>query len=662
MAFNLTNMNNIPIEVILNIFCMLIDAKDIIKFSNSNDYVFNIYKNNLDKIVNKLIINNQTNGVVNYVITGGYNKTDSIDKKLNYIKLIADFLSKTTKEELNYQYETMNRDNNFLLHHYENYRIDINTRMIKYYYFRVVGNFPHKLAKEASRLSSEDYLRFMNLIRLGYDITTSYYATTGLDNEKINLMHQVAKRGIKLNDAFHVARDISQDKIEKFFEFIGKNIEACNAILIINDFNEVQINKLEEVIQNGIDPNDAVFMVDKFDDNRIELIIQVTSINNSPKLLNDIIEVERDADELSIMIKLLENNFDIEEIGSIAFNLSGMVDFNDDYIIKCIELKSKGISESNILQLLESAMFENFDFEYYDVLIKKINDIETVIEIICDETNDEDINKIIELINEGICKEYVFYLTKTYSKEEALLLKPYLEYINCTNDIENFMINYDEIKDYIKMFQDNNLNDKHIANYLISNQFMFPKFNVPFVSKLIRVIKKLQQYQLDDDFIIDFISHYTSQCRHIEHNYRFNLDEPASKRPIINMETIYDLPQFNACIRLINKGFRDNYKLVHFINIMFKHDIDTTKYINNLNEADIDFIKTFNEIKLTIFLNLCKETNNVDNTMLLMKKLNEDSITIIYNFASNTGNSYKSSLKNFLEQARNNMPNKNYKN
>jgi hypothetical protein len=660
MAFNLTNMNNIPAEVILNIFSKIMDVKDILKFAKCNDYIFNIYKNNLDKIVKKLINNNQPNSVVNYVIKGGYNKTDSNDKKLNYIKLIADFLSKTTKEELNYQYETMNRDNNFLLHHYENYRIDINTRMIKYYYFRVVGNFPHKLAKEASSLSNEDYLRFMNLIRLGYDITTSYYATKGLDNEKINLMHQVAKRGIKLNDAFHVARDISHDKIEKFFEFIGKNIEACNAINIINDFNEVQINKLEEVIQNGIDPNDAVFIVDKFDDNQIELIIQIVSINNSPKILWDIIEVERDADELSIMIKLLENNFDIEKIGSIAFNLSGMVNFNEDNIIKCIELKSKGISESNIIQLLEDDMFENFDSEYYDVLIKKINDIETVIEIICDETNDDDINKMIELINEGICKKHVFYLTKNYSKEEALILKPYLEYIDCTNDIEEFMINYDEIKDYIKMFQDNNLNDKHIANYLISNQTAFPKFNEPFVSKLIMVIKELQQYQLDDAFIIDFITNYTSQCKYIDNNSRFNLDEPASKRPMINMETMYDLPQFNACIRLINKGFRDNYKLVHIIDIMFKHDIDTTKYIDNLNEADIDFIKTFNEIKLTVFLNLCKETNNVYNIMILIKKLDEDAINNIFNFASNTGNTYISSVKNYVEQAHNkNMQNKN---
>jgi hypothetical protein len=654
MAFNPTNMTNIPLEVILNIFSMFMDVKDVLKFAKYNDYVFNIYKSNLDKIINKLINNNETNSFVNYVIIGCYNKTDNIDKKLNNIELIADFLSKTTNEELNYQYETMNRDNNFLLHHYENYRIDINTRMIKYYYFRVVGNFPHKLAKEASSLSSEDYLRFMNLIRLGYDITTSYYATKVLDNEKINLMHQVAKRGIKLNDAFHVARDISHDKIEKFFEFIGKNIEACNAILIINDFNEVQINKLEEVIQNGIDPNDAVFMVDKFDDNQIELIIQLISINNSPKLLNDIIEVERDADELSIMIKLLENNFDIEEIGSIAFNLSGMVNFNDDYIIKCIELKSKGISESNILQLLESAMFENFDFEYYDVLIKKINDIETVIDIICDETNDDDINKMIELINEGICKKYVFYLTKNYSKEEALLLKPYLEYIDCTNDIENFMINYDEIKDYIKMFQDNNLNDKHIANYLISNQYTFLKFSEHFVSKLIRVIKELQQYQLDDDFIIDFISDYTSQCRHIELDSSFHLEEPVSKRTMINMETIYDLPQFNACIRLINKGFRDNNTLINFYNIMIKHDIDATKYIDNLNEADIYFIKTFDETKLNVFLNLCKETNNVDKTLEVMKKLDEDAVNKIFNFAYNTGNTYKASLKHFLELVCNN--------
>jgi hypothetical protein len=137
------------------------------------------------------------------------------------------------------------------------------------------------------------------------------------------------------------------------------------------------------------------------------------------------------------------------------------------------------------------------------------------------------------------------------------------------------------------------------------------------------------------------------------------LDEPASKRPMINMETIYDSPQFNACIRLINKGFRDNYKLEHFIKIMFKYNIDTTKYIENLNEENIEFVKTFNETKLNVFLNLCKETNKVDEIIFLMKKLNEDIITIIYNFASNTGNSYTYSMKNYVEQVRNYINNTN---
>ncbi len=662
MAFNPTNMNNIPAEVILNIFSKIMDIKDVIKFAKCNDYVFNIYKSNFNKIINKLIINNQANGYVNYVIIGCFDKKDSIDKKLNIIELIADFLSKNNNKQLNNHYEQLNRDYRLSLERRDiidiNSRIDINTRMIRYYYYRIIANFPHKLAKEACRLSHEEYQRFINLIKLGYDINTSYYATTILDNEKINIMHQVAKRGIKLDEAYYVARDISKDNIEKFFELIGKNINVLSAIHIINDFNEMQISKMEELILNGINPNDAVNIVEKFDDDEIELIVQIVSINNSPKLLNDIIEVERDANELSIMIKLLKNNFDVEKIGSVAFNLSDMANFNDDYVIKCIELKSKGINESNILNLLESEMFENFNYEYYDDLIKEINDIDIVIEIICDETNDDDINKMIELFNEGICKEYVFYLTKNYSKEEALILKPYLEYIDSTNDIEDFMINYDEIKDYIKMFQDNNLNDKHIANYLISNQHMFPKFNVHFVSELIRVIKELQQNQLDDDFIIDFIHHFTYQCKYLNGQSMGNFDEPPSKRQMINMETIYELPHFNACIRLINKGFRNNNKLVNIIMLTVKYNIDT-KYIEDLNEENIEFVKTFDETKLTLFLNLCKETNNVDKTILLMKKLNEDAINKICNFASNTGNSYSYSLRNYADQVRNNIQNAN---
>jgi len=255
-------MNNIPAEVILNIFSMFMDVKDVLKFAKYNNYVFNIYKSNLDKIINKLINNNETNSFVNYVIIGCFDKTDSIDKKLNNIELIADFLSKNTNEILNNNYRILNHNNNSLLHNFDNYRIDINTRMIRYYNFRVIGNFPHKLAQEASSLYREDYIRFMNLIRLGYDISTSYRAAKFLDNEKINLMHQVAKRGIELDDVFNVARDISHDKIEKLFELIAKNIDVLNAILIINNFNEMQINKMEELIINGFEPDDAVCIVD----------------------------------------------------------------------------------------------------------------------------------------------------------------------------------------------------------------------------------------------------------------------------------------------------------------------------------------------------------------------------------------------------------------
>jgi hypothetical protein len=650
-------MNNIPAEVILNIFSMFMDVKDVLKFAKYNNYVFNIYKSNLDKIINKLINNNETNSFVNYVIIGCFDKTDSIDKKLNNIELIADFLSKNTNEILNNNYRILNHNNNSLLHNFDNYRIDINTRMIRYYNFRVIGNFPHKLAQEASSLYREDYIRFMNLIRLGYDISTSYRAAKFLDNEKINLMHQVAKRGIELDDVFNVARDISHDKIEKLFELIAKNIDVLNAILIINNFNEMQINKMEELIINGFEPDDAVCIVDRFDDNQIELIVQIVSINNSNILLDDIIEAGRDAIELSIIIKLLKNNFDIEEIGSIALNFNNFANFNDDYIIKCIELKSKGLDNKNIKDLLNSSMFENFDYEYYDVLIKKINDIDTVIRIICDENNDDDINKMVELINEGISKEFVFFLIN-YSKEKVLTIKPYLEYMISCLDIQRFMDKYDEIKDYIKMFKDNNLNDKIIVKYLIIYENFLPTLNVHFVSELIMAIKQLQQYQLDDDYINDFIRFYTFICKDIHFQKTYYFNEPPAKKPIINMDTIYELPQFNACIQLINKGFRNIQKLADIIKIIFKYNIDT-KYIENLNDAAIEFVKTLSDKKLTVFFNLCKETNNIDKTIDLIKKLDENAINKICNVASNTGNSYSYSLKNYLEQSCNNIQNTN---
>jgi hypothetical protein len=55
-----------------------------------------------------------------------------------------------------------------------------------------------------------------------------------------------------------------------------------------------------------------------------------------------------------------------------------------------------------------------------------------------------------------------------------------------------------------------------------------------------------------------------------------------------------------------------------------------------------------------VFFNLCKETNNIDKTIDLIKKLDENAINKICNFASNTRNSYSYSLKNYEEKLRNN--------
>ncbi len=641
MAFNTSSINNIPPEVMLNIFSMFRDIKDVIKFSNSSDYAFAVYKNNLSEIINKLIVNNRNNGLVNYVIVGAYNKKDSIDKKLHNIKLIADFLSKNDNNVLNEHYKLFS-DYSLSL---QNNHIDKQKRMISYYYFRIICNFPHKLAFNASNLSKEHYIVFMNLIKQGNDINISYYATTNLDNEKINIMKQLVDHGIKSDEAYRTASNITSDNIERFFELVRRDFFADNAIIIINNFNEMQINKMEELIQHGFKPNDASEIVQKYNDMEIQVIIQITSINNALLLINDILTHDRNEAELQVMLELVKNNFNVEQVGILTNNLVDLDNFNNEHVTKIIELKNKGISEKNILNLFENDMFEEFNFENYDRLIEVINDSDTVIEMIIDQL--DDIDKVVELINDGISGACAIYLiNNNYSKEQCLLVKPYLEYIKHFEDINYFIINYDEIIPYIQMFQENNLNAKYVAYILITSQSIYPVFNFTFISDIIRIIKLLQGHHLDDEYICNFITCYTYTFK----NQMAAYGEPQPKKQMIS--NIYELPQLNACISFINKGIINNHILMESVKMMYENDIDI-KYIDNLNEEDADYVKNLNKIQLDVFLNLCKDINNTTNVIILMKKLNEDAITKIYNFASNTGNSYIYSLRNYIALLKN---------
>lgn len=626
MDFNPTNVNNMPMEIILLIFSKMTDVNVVCKFAYSHDYVFNIYKNKLDQIINQLIDNNKVSELINYVIMGCYNKKDSIEKKLDNIKLVADFLSKNNNKQLNSQYNLVLSYNRF-----NRTTIDIGTQMSKYYNMLVIESFPHKIAQFGSSLDGNQYNIFIDLIKLGYNSNESHWIATQLNQEQINIMNQIMDNGIDLHNAKTLALDIDKNNIDFFLELIRRGFSSCMAKYVIRNLNKSQIEQMNELILKGIDINSAPEIVEIFNDIEIELILEINSINNSESLLTDIITNQRNETDLLVMLELVKNNFDIEQVGFLTSRLVDMDNFNNNQIIKCIKLKNNGIYEGKIVELFEREMFEDFNFKYYNSLMEKINDSNTVMDIIIHQIDDDKINKIIEIVNENIPAKYAYDLVK-YSKEVILNIKPYLEYIKM-DSIHLFVNNFNEINNYIKIFQETNLNIKNIIE-LVFYPYVYKTIDFTFISDIIKIVKQLKENQLDDSLIVRFIISYS--------NYYSVLIK--STNPHLNIPNIYELPHLRVYIWLLIKGFKYVDVLTHIVEMISNNGINI-KYINDLNDEDLNYVKTFDETKMTIFLNLCEETKSSANHLRLMKSLSEDALSKIHNLVLNTGKIYLYSIK-----------------
>ncbi len=643
-----TSIVNMPIEVILDIFSMFRDIGDIVKFAYSNNYVFNIYKNNFDKICNILITNNETNCFVNYVIIAciGLVPSDNIETKLSNMKLLEEFLSKHNNQEL--------LQINYSLNHYYNVytndklNIDIIKRPLAYYHYRIIYKRPHEYSKIASNLSTEQFELFNTLIKSGYDINTSSRAAIRLNNQQIQLMKQLLERDIKLNNAIDIASNINNDDLESFFGLIERNISTYNAVKIINDFDEIQTGKMEELITSEIDPDQAVELVDDFDDEEIELIVQIFKITKSKHIVDNIIECKRDATDLAVMLKLVKHDFDVNEVGYIT---SRIVDnnFTEEQFNKVIEMKKKGISEDCIIELIDKENFDEFNFDYYDSLMTKINDKDIVNNIIINQTNENDINKIIELINEAFPKNHIYHLVdNNFSKEQCNNIKPFLEYIQYSLDINDIIHNFERDKHCIKILQDNNFNNKTIAMFLLEQKYHNGIKLFIIIDDIIRIFKELQKFELNDDFIFNFVinfrAQFTTNTTFVSHT---DIDhQPQAKRQKLN-DNIYESPQYDACIMMIKKGFRKINTIIYCVNLMYENNIDT-KYIQNLNDEESKFLDTCDNTKIKIYLNLCKE--GLENNLVLIKSVSNEMLTKIDNYASNTGKNYVNSMKHFVEQ------------
>uniref|UniRef100_A0A6C0HWH1 Uncharacterized protein n=1 Tax=viral metagenome TaxID=1070528 RepID=A0A6C0HWH1_9ZZZZ len=69
---------------------------------------------------------------------------------------------------------------------------------------------------------------------------------------------------------------------------------------------------------------------------------------------------------------------------SITNGLVNLNHYDKSSIIKCIELKKKGISEKHISNLVEAGLHKEFDYEHYESMIKNNHSPDEAIKIIID--------------------------------------------------------------------------------------------------------------------------------------------------------------------------------------------------------------------------------------------------------------------------------------
>ena len=388
MSFHTSYMTCLPQELILAVFDMCTNVNDVINFAESDQYIFDIYKANINIVVKQLMINNQ-NSLISKIILGAYyNKyydnehyNDSIENKLNIVKKIGNYLSNTDYTQMQLYFKRFTDS-----HSLNNNSFSDRTLYCNYYYLHIVKGHSDILAKLASYLTLEKYNIFIHYINLGNNIFHCNRMIRYLNEQQIELMQTYIDRGLKLDDASNIAENIDEEDVEKVFELHQEHtLSISHAVHMINDFNETQIEKTKQLIHGGINSDIAYDVVDKYSDDEIEIFIKLSKVITDNSVLEDISVRGRSETELNIMLILLENNFSEYNLIYITNALDDFDDYDESYINKCIEFKKAGISEDKIHELLEAGICKDFDDEYYEYLIKNNHSSDSAIDTIIQE-------------------------------------------------------------------------------------------------------------------------------------------------------------------------------------------------------------------------------------------------------------------------------------
>ncbi len=148
MSFASTNINNLSIEIILQIFNKLTDIKDVISFAMSNKYIKDIYITHLNTIIKNVIQNNKKNHIhIAFIINTCFIKTETIERRVHLINMIANFLSNNSYEDI---IKCIEHFRAYLYSNYETYSLQ---RLSSYYKQRIFFGFNHKCAIKASKFN-----------------------------------------------------------------------------------------------------------------------------------------------------------------------------------------------------------------------------------------------------------------------------------------------------------------------------------------------------------------------------------------------------------------------------------------------------------------------------------------------------------------------------
>jgi hypothetical protein len=618
----------LPAELIILIFSKFMDIKDIIKFSYSSEYVFDIYKEHINMIIINLLNNNKHSAALYYAIKGVFHKDDTNEIKVKKMIPLTNFLSNNTKETLLQIFHELKNDNP--------YNINVGQRLVNYYFLRINNNFNHQYAKTASQYDADKICIFIKSINLGYQIRICNYIAQHLNNEQFNIMKKLVDYGIDINDAMINITSINKDNLEKLFE-LCKTFSFNMAIFIINNFSEAHMKTTEEFIEKGFSSTISADMAYNLNEETTELFMKINSMIINEEFLREVCYYSANA--MKNIIKLLENNFSssvlIEEIIEYVnehddddeHNNAHINNDNDDERIdKFIMFKKIGIPE-NLMMLFYIS--NDYDYDRFKYLFENINDTYIIKSIIINNTNDEDIKTIINMIKDDIPPFIAFNICiiKLYTLEQYNLVKPYY---NKNNNIEFFIKNYEIIQTHINLLQEQHVDFDNILRIICNSWYYSSSIKSSFISEIINTIQKLRDIKLDDNYIVEFI---------ISNSSLYPLY-------ISNNDNIFKSSLIDKHISLIRKGIT-NIKILN--QIIYKTASRFFSICENLNDINISIINNFSEIQVDVFLHLVEEGQPIDNTIKIIQNCNNNNLTKIITLAS-SGQKYTTSIRTILSQ------------